>query len=690
MNFEQMVQEILERGKIGHDELMSRIKQKQDELSGFVTSEGAAIIVGRELGIELVKKEPEVRELKIEDLMSGMSNVDIVGRVIRIYEPRTFERMDGSAGRMANLMFQDKTGQVRVVLWDDKVSLIDEGKIQKGMALQIKGAYVRRGINQQPELNVGLRSSVIQNPDDPHVAELPAMPEMKTKIADLKPELADVDVLGRIIAVSEPRTFERPDGTKGKVASLMLSDASGQARVSLWNERAELVQNIKPGDVVKLENAYVRLGLREKPELHLSWRGRLLFNPSEPGVAELPKFEKRLLKIEEVEADMPMLDLAGRVRRKFQPQEFRRNDGSSGRVMSVILADETGIIRASFWDDMVNLAEKLSPGSIVLLRNVYARAGLADRSEIHVGRAARVEVNPSDVTVGELEPSRIKIGELELGMDALEVMARVVEVAGPREFTRTDGSGGKVATLVIGDQTGTTRASLWQEHAEEVKRIKAGDVVRLVNCYSTVGLFGQPEIHLGKQGELEINPGMTEELPPADILAMAVSAPESVDIASLQKEGTRAQLRGTVVQVFHRRPLFDVCPSCGRSLGSVDTSLMCEECGKVVKPEHRVVLSFVIDDGTGNIRAVLFGRVAEKLLGMSAQQVFEQFKQAGDLVELYDKFGLIGREVVLAGATRYDKYFGQLELRASDVQLPDPKKEALGLLEKIKAEATKK
>jgi len=690
MNFEQMVQEILEHGKIKHDELMSRIKQKQDELSGFVTPEGAAIIVGRELGIELVKKEPEIRELKIEDLMSGMSNVDIVGRVIRIYEPRAFERMDGSTGRVTNLMLQDKTGQVRVVFWDDKVSLVENGKIQKGMALQIKGAYVRQGIDQQPELNVGLRSSVIPDPDDSRVAELPPLQEIKVKVSDLKSDLADVDVLGRVIAVSEPRTFERSDGTTGKVASLMLADATGQVRVSLWDKRAELVQNLKPGDAVKLENSYVRPGLREKPELHLSWRGRLLLNPPDPEVAELPKFERRLLKIEEVEVDMPMLDLAGRVRRKFQSQEFRRDDGSSGRVMSVILADETGIIRASFWDSMVDLAEKLSPGDILLLHNVYARAGLAGRPEIHVGQAARVEINPAGVTVGELEPSRIRIGELEPAMDALELIVRVVEVSGSREFTRADGSGGKVATLVIGDQTGTTRASLWQEHAEEVKRIKTGDVVKLINCYSTVGLFGQPEIHLGKQGRLEVNPSVTEELPPADVLALAVSAPESVDIASLQKGGMRAQLRGTIVQVFHRRPLFDVCPSCGRSLGSVDTSLMCEECGKVVKPEHRVVLSFVIDDGTGNIRAVLFGRVAEKLLGMNAQQVFEQFKQARDLVELYDKFSLIGREVVLAGTTRYDKYFGQLELRVNDVQLPDPKKEARGLLEKIKVEAVKK
>ena len=148
MNFEQMVQEILGRGKIGYDELMSRIKQRQEELSGFVTPEGAAIIVGRELGVELMKREPEIRELNIEDLMPGMSNIDIVGRAIRIHEPRTFERTDGSAGRVANLILQDKTGQVKVVFWDDKVSLIEEGKIQKGMALRVKGAYVRQEIGR--------------------------------------------------------------------------------------------------------------------------------------------------------------------------------------------------------------------------------------------------------------------------------------------------------------------------------------------------------------------------------------------------------------------------------------------------------------------------------------------------------------------------------------------------------------
>ncbi len=684
LNFEQMVQEILAHAKISYDEIMQRIRQKQDELSGFVTLEGAANIIGRELGVVFEKKEPEVRALRIEDLIPGMSKVDIVARVIRIYEPREFQRQSGKAGRVGSLLLQDKTGQIRIALWDDKTSLIEGDKVRKGDAVQVKNAYVRRGLNKGAELSLGMRGSLLVNPDDPRVSDLPPLVETKVRVADLKLELAEVDIIGRVVATSDIREFERPDGSTGKVASLMLMDSTGQVRVSLWDERTDLVKDLKLGTAVKLENASVRPGLRDGPELSLGSRGRLLLNPSEAEVAELPELVERLLKIEELEASMPTVDLAARVRRKLPLQEFKRDDGRPGKVISVILADETGTVRASFWDSAAELAQNLQQNDVVLLHNAYTRTGLAGKPEVHVGKVARVEVNPPGVTIGALEPSRIKIGELEPNMDALEVIGRVIEVTPSREFTRADGSKGKVASITIGDQTGVTRTSFWHEHVDRVASIKAGDVIRLIDCYSTLGLFGQPELHFGKQGQLELNPATGEELPPADVIKLAAPAPEQIGIADIQKEGMRVQVRGTVMRVFHRRPVFDICPDCGRSLGSVDTSLMCEECGKIVTPEHRVVLSFVLDDGTDNLRVALFGKVAERLLGMGAQQVFELFKGTPDLAELYDKFKLAGRELVLTGTTRHDKYFDQLELRVSDVQFPEPKQEARALLKKIK------
>lgn len=681
MNFDQMVGKILEQSKLGRDELMARIRSKQEELSGFITLEGAANIVGREMGIIFERKEPEIRALRIEDLIPGMSRVDLVARVVRIHEPREFKRPSGRPGLVGSLLLQDGTGQVKITLWDDKTALIKERKIQKGDIVRIQNAYVRLGLDKQPELSLGTRGEIVANPDDPRAKNIPPLVETCVRIADIKQEMAEVDILGRVVAISETRVFDRSDRTAGKVSTLMLTDATGQVRVSLWDDWADFSKNLKIGDAVKLENATIRPGLGGRLELSLGSRGRLILNP--PEGAGLPKISERLLKLDEVEADMPSLDLAARVRRKLPPYEFKRNDGSTGRVASVILADETATVRASFWDAAVDLTQKLQLNDIVLLKNAYSRAGLGGRAEIHVGRATRVEINPRGVSVGELKLSRAKIGEVEPNMDSLEVVGRVIEVMNPREFIRTDGSRGKVASIIIGDQTGTTRVSLWHEQAEKVGKIRVGDIVKITDSYSTLGLSGQPELHIGKQGYLELNP-TGEDLPPSEALRVTAPQIEMTIIAEVGKAGMRVQVRGTVIQIFHRRPIFDTCPNCGKSLGSVDTSLLCEECGKVVTPEHRVVLSFILDDGTGNIRVALFGKVAEKLLGMSAQRVFEMFRNTPDLAEFYDKLRLVGRELVITGVTRQDKYFDQLELRGFDVQVPDPRLEAATILEKIK------
>jgi replication factor A1 len=675
-----MVEKILSNSGLGRDELMARIHNKQKELGGFVTMEGAANIVAREIGIVLEHREPEVQALHIENLVPGISKVNIVARVVRIQEPREFQRPSGASGWVGGLLLRDGTGQIRLTLWNDQTSIIREGKIRKGDIVLVQNAYVRQGFDKQAELNLGTRGSITVNPDDPRAAELPPLEEVAVKISDLKLEMAEVDISGRVVAVSDCRVFERPDKTTGKVSTLILTDSTGQVRVSLWDEWAEFSKSLKRGDAVKLENAVVRHGLGDRVELSLDSRGRLIQLSQ---ATELPEPVERPLKLEEIEADMPALDIIARVKRILPLHEFRRNDGSTGKVASVILADETGTIRASFWGEVAALTQKIQPNDVVLLRNAYSRVGLGGRVEIHASGATRVEINPSGVSVGEPKPSRMKIGELEPNLDAIEVVGRVIEITKPREFTRPDGGCGKVASIFIGDSSGTTRVSLWNEQAEKVGEMKVGDVLKLTDCYSTLGLFGQPELHLSSHGRIELNP-VGEKLPPIDVVSATAPKVERLKLSEIEKEGIRVQVRGTIVQVFHRRPIFDTCPNCGRSLGSVDTSLLCEECGKVVTPEHRVVLSFLIDDGSDNIRVALFGKVAEQFLGMDAKQVFELFKSTPDLAEFYSKLNLVGREVVITGTTRQDKYFNQLELRASEVHVPDPKQEARLMLERLK------
>ncbi|MGC8817097.1 MAG: DUF2240 family protein [Candidatus Hadarchaeum sp.] len=680
MTFEQMVQSILEITGLSRDEVMSRIRAKQEELGGFVTLEGAANIVAREFGVVFERKEPEVRPLRIEDLLPGMSKVDIIARVVRIQEPREFQRPGGRPGQVGSLVLQDATGEIRLVLWDEKTSILRQGGLKKGDIIRVQGAYVREGLDKRPELSLGARGTISLCPDHPLAKELPPLSRSRVKIADLAPHLVEVDVVGRVVTSSEVRAFDRPDGTTGKVATLILMDDTGQVRVSLWDDWAEMAKEIGRGEVVMLENAAVRTGPGGRVELSLGAGGRLVRNPT--GISEVPELAERPLKLGEVDPDMRSLDVAAVVKSKLPPREFKRGDGSTGRVLSLILADDTGTMRASFWDQAADLAQKLQVGDIVLLRNAYTRTGLGSRPEIHAGRNTQIEINPPGVLVARPRSQAIKIGELEPNLDAVEVVGRVVEVSEAREFTRPDGSRGKVATLVLGDDSGTVRVSLWQEHAEKAVGLRVGDAVRLIDAYTTLGIQGQVELHLGSQGTLELNPA--GEVPRAIAGEVAAPGPERLEISQVDREGMRVEVRGTVVQVFHRRPFFDVCPNCGRSISGAETSLTCEECGKVVTPEHRAVVSLLLDDGTGSIRVALFGKVAERLLGMGAKQVIDRLKFNPDLAAFYGELGLVGRELVVSGVTRRDRYLDQLEIRAQDFRAADPREEAQLLLKRLK------
>lgn len=51
LEFEQMVSAIQKQSKLSRGEIMRRIREKREELSGFVTLEGAAHIVARDFGV---------------------------------------------------------------------------------------------------------------------------------------------------------------------------------------------------------------------------------------------------------------------------------------------------------------------------------------------------------------------------------------------------------------------------------------------------------------------------------------------------------------------------------------------------------------------------------------------------------------------------------------------------------------
>ncbi len=177
MSLEEIIQKMEEKTGYTKEQLYDKILKKQMELSGLVSLEGAAYLVARDLGLDLLE-EVKKRKLDIANIVDGMRRVDVVGRVFFISEPVEFVRKDGSIGKVVNVYIADETGYVRVVLWDKQVRLVEDKIIEVGSVLRVKDA-VAKETNFGIELRLGNRGSVEVLEDSG--LELPSVEELSEK-----------------------------------------------------------------------------------------------------------------------------------------------------------------------------------------------------------------------------------------------------------------------------------------------------------------------------------------------------------------------------------------------------------------------------------------------------------------------------------------------------------------------------
>jgi ssDNA-binding replication factor A large subunit len=203
-------------------------------------------------------------EYRVDDLSLGISDVNLVGEVLSTEDVRTFDRDDGSEGKVSNLVLGDETGRVRVTLWDEQADRAPD--IDPGTVVEVVDGYVRER-DGSLELHVGDRGEVAEVDDD--VAFEPD----NTPIEDL--ELDDrADVAGVIRSADPKRTFDRDDGSEGQVRNVRVQDGSGDIRVALWGDKADL--DIGPGDEVAFVDVEIQDGWQDDIEASAGWQSSVI------------------------------------------------------------------------------------------------------------------------------------------------------------------------------------------------------------------------------------------------------------------------------------------------------------------------------------------------------------------------------------------------------------------------------
>jgi replication factor A1 len=203
MSLAEIMEKIKQNSSLSEQDINDRIKQKMDQLSGLISKEGAAHIIANELNIKLFDKVSG--RVEIKNILTGMRDVETVGVVQQIFPVTEFNK-DGREGRVRSMLIADATGSIRVVAWNNMVDKVAE--VKEGDLVKIKSGYVRENNNSQREIHLNDRSAVSINPSDEKIIEVKQRTPSRKKIDELEENHDNIEILGTIVQVFEPRFFE--------------------------------------------------------------------------------------------------------------------------------------------------------------------------------------------------------------------------------------------------------------------------------------------------------------------------------------------------------------------------------------------------------------------------------------------------------------------------------------------------
>ncbi|MFA9415858.1 single-stranded DNA binding protein [Natrinema sp. HArc-T2] len=351
------------------EEFREAVEAKVEQMGGLADEETAAMLVAHEVG------ESEVGG--IADIEPGMEEAKFVAKVISIGEKRTFERdSEDEDGQVVNVEVADETGSVRAAFWDDHAEAAIE-ELEEGQVLRIKGRP-KEGFS-------GVEVSVDDvEPDDD--TEVDVQVSDTYAIEDLSLGLSDVTLIGLLLDTDSVRTFDRDDGSEGKVSNLVLGDSTGRVRVTLWDEQADLATELEAGETVEVIDGYVK----ERDgslELHVGNRGAV------EEVDEDVEYVPESTPIEDLEIGQTV-DIAGVVRSADPKRTFDRDDGSEGQVRNIRVQDATGDIRVALWGEKADT--DVGPGDEVALGDVEIQDGWQDDLEASAGWQSTITVLESE------------------------------------------------------------------------------------------------------------------------------------------------------------------------------------------------------------------------------------------------------------------------------------------------------
>ena len=383
MSIEKLIEHILsKRPEISREELVERLKKEREKTAGFISDESLLRMIASEFGIEISHEEFLAPTLLIGNLVPNLNDVTVVGRVVAVFPSKTFKAEEG--GKFASLLVADKSGILRVVLWNDKTSLIDSGMLKVGQIIRFSHGYTRENRSGKVELHIGDKGRIQINPQDANTKDYPDINMFTIKIKEITKAYTNknLHLIGTVKEVFPIATFKRKDSSSGKVQRFILSDETGELPVVVWNEKVdELEEKLRKGVKLQIVNAKAKKAANEGLEIHIDAGTHVEV------LASAPEF----LKIANLKEGLNHVNVEGEVATKPILRNIKASKDEIVKLAIFELKDETGKIWVSAWRKNAETATNLKVGEKITIKNAYVKKGFGDQLEISTKSTTSIE-----------------------------------------------------------------------------------------------------------------------------------------------------------------------------------------------------------------------------------------------------------------------------------------------------------
>ncbi|MFO8019488.1 MAG: DUF2240 family protein [Promethearchaeia archaeon] len=385
MKADSYIKKIIEATGLSKREIQNKVKEKKDELKGLISEEGALFIIAKEYGVDVKEENRDLLkdiDINTEDIKPGMKNITLVGRIKTIFKVYSFDKKQGGKGFVGSFLIQDKTGDMRIVLWDDHTKIFKNNDFDIGTLVKIVNGYAKKGKNEsRVEVHVGKLGKVIMSPEDVDYKKYPKIENSYIPINEIELSYNSVSIEGKIIQKFPIKKFTRKDGEDGKVGSIRVMDSTDTIRVTFWDENVDKLNQLELGNFVGITNLSPRKN-KYKDSIDLNASNYSKITKKNKDINLESTIIENIGKLQDKKG---IISVKGVVTSIDNLKNITLKSGEEISLLGFVISDQTDAIRVTIWRELAEkYAKKLKKGMGVLLKNVMVKySSYSKRNEIN-------------------------------------------------------------------------------------------------------------------------------------------------------------------------------------------------------------------------------------------------------------------------------------------------------------------